>query len=76
MKLLKSLIYGIVAGYPRVCNDFEILPNPRADQNGYRSFTKYVNVLDCWSIYAEEGVSDEKVINYINNYQSFFHFNR
>ena len=62
MKLLKSLIFGIAAGYPRGCNDFEILPNPRAHENGYREFTKYVNVLDCWSIYAEEGVGDEKVM--------------
>ena len=62
MKLLKSLTFGIAAGYPRGCNDFEILPNPHAHKNGYREFTKYVNVLDCWRIYAEEGVSDEKVI--------------
>ena len=44
------------------------MANPRAHENGYREFTKYVNVLDCcnsptcWSIYAEEGVSDEKVV--------------
>ena len=45
------------------CNDFQILPNPRADQDGYRRFTKYVNVLDCWSVFAEDGISDEKVFS-------------
>ena len=51
------------------CNDFQISPNPRADQDGYRRFTKYVNVLDCWSVFAEDGISDEKVFS--NSIQSF-----
>ena len=54
MKLSIIVIFEIAAGIPsdifvkppsEKCNDFQILPNPRADQDGYRHFTKYVNVL-------------------------------
>ena len=77
MKLSIIVIFEIAAGIPsdifvkppsEKCNDFQILPNPRADQDGYRHFTKYVNVLDCWSVLAEDGISDEKVFS--NSIQS------
>ena len=58
------------------CNDFQILPNPRADQDGYRHFTKYISVLDCWSVFAEDGISDEKVFSNSNLNLSFFMINK
>ncbi len=44
-----------------VCFDVESNPNPNDAALG--SFTKYVNVLDCFGIYAESGISDAKVLH-------------
>ena len=44
------------------CNPWVVTANPRKSQNAYKYFTKYIHVLDCWSIFAEAGVSDEQVI--------------
>jgi hypothetical protein len=42
---------------------FEIEDNANQDLFALQVFTKYVNVLDCIHIYAEESVSDSKVLH-------------
>ena len=37
--------------------------NPNSNEAGLGLFTKYVNVLDCFSVYAESNISDEKVLH-------------
>jgi len=44
-----------------VCFDIEANPKPNNPSLGL--FTKYVNVLDCFEIYAESSISDEKVLH-------------
>ena len=41
---------------------FSIDPNPNST-TAFNSFTKYINVLDCFSIYAENSINDEKVLH-------------
>ena len=41
----------------------EIEPNPNADDGAFECFTKYVNVLDCFEVYAEPNVPDYKVLH-------------
>ena len=42
---------------------FEIEENPNQDVTALQLFTKYVNVLDCIHIYAEESISDLKILH-------------
>ena len=42
---------------------FEIEPNPNQNNSALSCFSKYINVLGCFDIYAEENVSDEKVLH-------------
>ena len=42
---------------------FEIESNPNPFDPALNSFSKYVNVLDCFHIYAESSISDEKVLH-------------
>ena len=42
---------------------FEIESNPYPNNPALGCFSKYVNVLDCFDIYAESGVSDDKVLH-------------
>lgn len=42
---------------------FEIEANPYPIDPALSAFTKYVNVLDCFDIYAEESISDTKVLH-------------
>jgi len=42
---------------------FDIEPNPNQSQPGFAYFTKHVNVLDCFDIYAPSNISDEKVLH-------------
>ena len=44
-----------------MCFDIENNPNPNSP--GFSYFTKYVNVLDCFGIYAESSISDAKVLH-------------
>ena len=37
--------------------------NPNSNVSGLSLFTKYVNVLDCFSVYAESSISDAKVLH-------------
>ena len=41
----------------------EIEPNPNSNQNAFQCFTKYVNVLDCFEVYAESNIPDYKVLH-------------
>ena len=63
-KLLVSLIMFIncpIISQNIICMDIE--ENPNADQMAFSEFSKYVRVLDCFSIYAEASISDEKVLH-------------
>ena len=42
---------------------FEIESNPLPNDSALSCFSKYVNVLDCFDIYAQSTVSDEKVLH-------------
>lgn len=42
---------------------FTIDPNPNTSDPALNPFTKYVDVLGCFSIYAENSISDEKVLH-------------
>ena len=42
---------------------FEIESNPNQNQPGFGYFSKYVNVLDCFEIFAPSNISDEKVLH-------------
>ena len=41
---------------------FELEENPNQDIYALQLFSKYINVLDCIHIYAEESISDSKVL--------------
>ena len=42
---------------------FEIEPNPYPNSAYLGCFSKYIKVLDCFEIYAQSGVQDEKVLH-------------
>ena len=42
---------------------FTIDPNPNTNDPALDPFTKYVDVLGCFSIYAESTISDAKVLH-------------
>jgi len=42
---------------------FDIESNPNIDDLAFQCFSKYVNVLDCFSIYAESNIPDNKVLH-------------
>ena len=48
-------------GQNNVC--FEIAENPNPSIDALALFPKYVNVLDCIHIYAEQSISDSKVLH-------------
>ena len=62
--MIKQYIYifiiGITIAQNEVC--FDIEPNTNTDP-GFSYFTKYVNVLDCFDVYAEQNISDAKVLH-------------
>ena len=57
--LLIIIFIGIILAQNEVCFDIEGNPNP-FDQ-ALNNFSKYINVLDCFHIYAESSISDAKV---------------
>jgi hypothetical protein len=60
--LLFGLLLGFISkGQNTVC--FNIENNPNTNISGLSPFTKYVNVLDCFSVYAESTISDAKVLH-------------
>nr|MCS5647468.1 hypothetical protein [Candidatus Neomarinimicrobiota bacterium] len=44
-----------------VCFNIEV--NPNAGLTAFSGFTKYVRVLDCFSVYAESSISDAKILH-------------
>ncbi|MFT5858172.1 MAG: hypothetical protein ACI865_000256 [Flavobacteriaceae bacterium] len=61
-KFLFILFFPISAfGQNTVCFTIEANPNPT--DPALSSFTKYVNVLDCFEIYGEPTISDAKVLH-------------
>ena len=52
---------GVSDAQNTVCFDIEV--NPNSDSTAFSDFTKYVRVLDCFSVYAETSISDEKVLH-------------
>ena len=54
------LFIAIITAQNEVCFDIEPNTNPNP---GFDYFTKYVNVLDCFEVYAEENISDDKVLH-------------
>ncbi|MEJ6749262.1 MAG: hypothetical protein QNK60_04975 [Flavobacteriales bacterium] len=64
MKKLLSLLFVfpiLVNSQNTVC--FTIDPNPNATDPALAPFAKYVDVLGCFSIYAESSISDAKVLH-------------
>ena len=64
MKKLLSLLFVfpiLVNSQNTVC--FTIDPNPNATDPTLAPFSKYVDVLGCFSIYAESSISDAKVLH-------------
>ena len=51
----------VIRAQNNVC--FDITANPNANSTAFSSFTKYIHVLDCFSIYAESSIPDEKVLH-------------
>ncbi|SVC23507.1 uncharacterized protein METZ01_LOCUS276361, partial [marine metagenome] len=42
---------------------FEIVENPNAGDPAFQCFSKYINVLGCFEVYAQQNISDEKVLH-------------
>ena len=68
MIMVRSILIYLIALLPlcmqaqnEVC--FEIESNPNSFDPALNSFSKYVNVLDCFHIYAESSISDSKVLH-------------
>ena len=57
--ILSAFVF--VYGQNEVC--FEVEPNPTPNNPALSSFTKFVNVLDCFKIYGESQISDDKMLH-------------
>ena len=58
--IISGLFLSILVPQNEVC--FDIEPNSNTNP-GFDYFTKYINVLDCFEVYAEQNISDEKVLH-------------
>ena len=58
---LGILIQSALFSQNTVCLTIE--NNPNANDPALAVFTKYINVLDCFSIYAESSIPDDKVLH-------------
>ena len=64
MKKLLILIFTLpLLGIAQNTVCFTIDPNPNTNDPALAPFTKYVDVLGCFSIYAESTISDAKVLH-------------
>ena len=65
MKFLLSLliIFPLLVSAQQNTVCFTIDPNPNPNDPALVPFTKYVDVLGCFSIYAESTISDAKVLH-------------
>ena len=62
LPFLLGIIFPLfIMAQNEVC--FEIESNPNPLDPALNSFSKYVNVLDCFHIYAESSISDAKVLH-------------
>ena len=61
MKKVLLLFIVVLYSQNEVC--FTIEDNPNQNQSGFAYFTKYINVLDCFEIYAPSNISDTKVLH-------------
>jgi len=59
--LILSILSSVLFAQNNVC--FDIQANPNQNDPALNSFSKYVNVLDCFDIYAEAGISNAKVLH-------------
>ena len=55
------LLGSLILAQNEVCLDIE--QNPNINDPAFQCFTKYVNVLDCFEVYAQQNISDEKVLH-------------
>ena len=62
-KLLLILLCVPMIGFGQNTVCFNIEPNPNPNDAALSPFTKYIDVLGCFSIYAENTISDEKVLH-------------
>jgi hypothetical protein len=53
--------FSVFAQTNTVC--FKIETNPNSSDASLSAFTKYVNVLNCFEIYAEASISDSKILH-------------
>jgi len=60
-KIIFILSISMLFSQNDVC--FDIEPNPYPNSSALGCFSKYINVLDCFDIYAEQSVSDAKVLH-------------
>ena len=60
-KITYILLLSFIFSQNEVC--FEIEENPNMNNQALNCFSKYVNVLDCFGVYAESSVSDAKVLH-------------
>jgi hypothetical protein len=65
MKLKATLLFCLISAgiYAQNTVCFTIETNPNSSDPALGVFTKYVNVLDCFGIYAEASISDDKVLH-------------
>ena len=63
MKLIFSLLLATssLLSQNEVCFEIEVNPNPGSP--ALSCFSKYINVLECFDIYAQSTISDEKVLH-------------
>ena len=55
------IFFTLLSAQNEVC--FEVEPNPTPNNPALSSFTKFVNVLDCFKIYGESQISDDKMLH-------------
>ena len=63
IRVIVVLLFFVVKGFSQNTVCFDIQSNPSQFDPALQGFTKYVNVLDCFNIYAEPTISDAKVLH-------------
>ena len=60
-KIIFMITLALLLSQNEVCLEIESNPYPNSPALG--CFTKYINVLDCFGVYAQSGISDEKALH-------------
>ena len=60
-KIIFIFTLALLLSQNEVC--LEIESNPYPNNPALGCFTKYINVLDCFGVYAQSGISDEKALH-------------